>query len=487
MVSRRLAVTGLCLAMTACVIPELQSPKVNLPPDEDQGQLDASAPPFSPAADGKQAKGTTVDSGAPVQGESLEDPDGSDGRTATYDSLDGTGTRTFQLTPPEDIDLPTIKVALLLPLGSNDSGLRQDAAALRDAAEMALFDWRDERVSLMPLDTKGTFDGAESASVRAVEQGADIILGPLLRTSVGAVSPIAQRADIPVLSFSNDPSVGGNDVYSLGLSPFYEVDRLMAYAVSKGLTRIALLAPDDIYGNLIVQAAQQSLSRYGGEITHLSFYNPAATDFSEQVRYISNYDSRRAALKSRVRELEQRQDEVSKAALRQLSRKETLGNVAFEAILIPTLDELTLRTLAAQLAQYEVDQPAVRFLGLSVWDEFRNLSSEPPLQGAWYIAPPDSGWRQFATRFRDNYGRLPPSIAALSYEAMALTILLAGKEEVVRYQGKLTNPKGFQGVRGIFRLNRNGESERGLAIKQITRKGIEIMEPAPGKFENYLN
>ena len=206
------------------------------------------------------------------------------------------------------------------------------------------------------------------------------------------------------------------------------------------------------------------------------------------MKYIANYGARRGSLIARIRKLEGRDDEVSKVALQRLRKKETLGGVNFEAILIPTLDELTLRTLAAQLSQYEVDQPAVQFLGLSVWDNFGNLASEPPLQGSWYIAPPDSGWRQYASRYRQNFDRLPPSIAALSYEAMALTILLAGKDGDTEYsEDVLTNRKGYQGVRGIFRLMEDGRVERGLAIKQITRKGISINTPAPAKFENYVN
>ena len=104
------------------------------------------------------------------------------------------------------------------------------------------------------------------------------------------------------------------------------------------------------------------------------------------------------------------------------------------------------------------------------------LYRKPPLVGSWYIAPPDNGWRQFASRFAKNYDRYPPAIASLSYEAMALTILLAGKGEEPDYSlNKLTAEKGFQGVRGIFRLMDTGEVERGLAIKQIKRRGTEIV------------
>ena len=260
------------LALSACVIPELKSPDVTLPPEGEQSQQDGNPPPYSPTFEGERPQGVAVGSPGQVESEQLAagntDPSLQRNRqTATFDNLDGSGTQSLTLTPPSAKDPKEVRVALLLPLGSGDGGLRSDARALKDSAEMALFDWRNEHITLLPLDTKGTREGAEAAANKAVEQGAHIILGPLLRTSVRAVAPIARDADIPVLSFSNDPTIGGDNVYSLGLSPTYEVDRLVIHAISQGITRFALLTPESAYGHLVARAAQQSILRHGGEIT----------------------------------------------------------------------------------------------------------------------------------------------------------------------------------------------------------------------------
>lgn len=390
--------------------------------------------------------------------------------------------------PEKAAERQRLQVALLLPLSATDRALRHDAQALRKAAELALFDWRNENVELLPLDTKGTAAGAENAAREAVARGADLVLGPLLRSSVNAIAPLTRQAGVPVIAFSNAANVAGGGIYILGTPPSRELERLIGYSLSKGITRFAILAPDNPYGNVIVGNLKQTIRNQGGDISRLAFYNPAATDFSTQIKSISGYHGRRQALKNRIATLEARDDEVSKTALAQLRRRATLGEADFEAIIIPALDELTLRTIAAQLSQFEVDQPAIRYMGLSVWDEFNNLESEPPLVGAWYPAPPDNGWRRFAGRYRGVYKQFPPSLAALSYEGMALAVLAAQAWDGQNFPiDALLNPNGFQGVRGVFRLNPNGIPDRGLAIKHITREGVKVLDPAPTRFDAAVN
>ncbi len=46
----------------------------------------------------------------------------------------------------------------------------------------------------------------------------------------------------------------------------------------------------------------------------------------------------------------------------------------------------------------------------------------------------------------------------------------------------LTNPSGFVGLDGVFRLNRDGLVERGLAVLEVERDGPRVIDPAPQSF-----
>lgn len=382
-------------------------------------------------------------------------------------------------------DKPGAQIALLLPLSGQQAEVGQ---ALLEGAQMALFDMRNPAANLIPFDTRGTADGAREAAAKAVQAGADIILGPLLTTSVEAAAPIARQAGINLLSFSNNPAVVGGGVYALGFSPAEQVRTIIDFAVGQGSTRFAVLAPTGPYGELVVQSTQATIATYPARLVSARFIDQDAHDYADLITAISNYDGRRQALLSEQRALASKTDEASKAALRRLEELETLGEPPFDAILLAPTSNTTLRTLAAQLAYYDVDQPAVRILGLQLWDQFPQLHNEPALIGSWYPAPANERLDQFRSRFAQFYGKRPQRLASLGYDAMALCAVLAGDGVNPNYStATLTNEQGFLGVDGLFRLLPSGVVQRSYAIREITRSGIETIEPARTTFTPLVN
>ena len=263
---------------------------------------------------------------------------------------------------------------------------------------------RNPAATLMPFDTGGTPDGARQAAANAVAAGADLVIGPLLSTSVGGAAPVVRQAGLNMLSFSNNPTIAGGGVYVLGFSPAEQVRAIVDMAAAEGRARFAVLVPAGPYGELVLQTAQNAVAQYGARITHVRYFDPKATDYGEMVIEISNYDARRQALAAQKRQLAAKTDEASKRALRRLEELDTLGDPPFDAVLLAATNDVSLRTLAAQLAYYDVDQPAVRVLGLQLWDEFANLQAEPSLVGSWYPAPASALLETFRERYSRFYG-----------------------------------------------------------------------------------
>lgn len=380
---------------------------------------------------------------------------------------------------------PGAQVAVLVPLSGQHAAVGN---GLVQTAQLALFDMRKPSLSLMPIDTGGTPEGAAEAARQAIAQGADMIIGPLLAGSVSAVGPVARSANIPVLAFSNTPSVAGDGVYVMGFTPDQQVQSIIEFAVAEGITRFAVLAPRNAYGEVVVSAFQRTVAQYRASITRLAFINPADTDYSDTIKRISDYDQRRKALLELMAELEEKDDEASRSALDRLQDQETLGDPDFQAILVPATSSVMLQTLAAQLAFYEVDQPAVRVLGLQLWDEFGNLSREPSLRGAWFAAPPAETRQKFDARFQALYGRKPARLSWLAYDVTALAAVLAGDADQPQYgEAALTNDQGFAGVEGIFRISPSGVAERSFEIREITGRGVRAIRPAPARFDALVN
>src|SRR6476646_625726 len=84
----------------------------------------------------------------------------------------------------------TVKVALLLPL-TGSGNTPSVAKALKQAAELALFDFDNPAITLVPKDTKGTPDGTRAAAESALHDGAELIIGPLFAQEASAAAPVA--------------------------------------------------------------------------------------------------------------------------------------------------------------------------------------------------------------------------------------------------------------------------------------------------------
>ena len=154
--------------------------------------------------------------------------------------------------------LPTgpVKVALLLPLTGEAAMVGQD---MLEAAQIALFDVGQTDMVLLPRDTGGTIAGASAAARSAIDAGAELILGPLFASSTGAVGAIAREHDLKVISFSNDASVAGDNVWVVGFRPEEQVRRVIEFAQSQGLARIGALAPDDAYGQRAINGFEDAM------------------------------------------------------------------------------------------------------------------------------------------------------------------------------------------------------------------------------------
>ena len=164
-----------------------------------------------------------------------------------------------------------VKVALILPLGGFGEPA-QIARGMKQAAEMALFDADNPAVQLITKDDGGTPQGAMAATDAAISEGAEIILGPLFGPSATAIAPIASKAGIPVVSFSNDPTAAGHGVYLMSFLASDEVNRVVSYAASQGKKRYAALIPATAYGKTVEPAFRNAVRQAGGEIAILEAY-----------------------------------------------------------------------------------------------------------------------------------------------------------------------------------------------------------------------
>jgi ABC-type branched-subunit amino acid transport system substrate-binding protein len=381
------------------------------------------------------------------------------------------------LAPPEGARA-TVPVAILLPLTGNQAALGAD---MLDAAQLALFDAGDHLFQLLPYDAQATADSALRAVSAAAADGARLILGPLFAAAVEAAGPAAQARGINVIAFSNDRRVARPGTFLIGVPPDQQVRRVVSFAVSRGLARFAALVPDSDYGDRTLDSLRRAVEEFGGEVAETGVYAADGTNVAEVIRRLARTESRQAELERRRRELEGRDDDASREALRRLTDIEAVEGIAFDALLVPEGGP-RLAGIAPLLPYYGIDPAKVRLLGLASWEGL-DLGKEPALLGAWFAAQSPAARDAFARRFRAAYGRAPGPIAQLAYDATALAALLARRPGGPDFSAEaIASPNGFAGASGIFRFKPDGEVENGLAVMEVRRDGPRIVAPAPDTF-----
>jgi branched-chain amino acid transport system substrate-binding protein len=341
-----------------------------------------------------------------------------------------------------------VKVALLLPITASGS-TPMVAKALKQAAELALFDFDNPNVALVPKDTKGTADGARLAAESAIRERAELIIGPLFAQEVLGAAPVTRQAGIPMIAFSTDEKVAGNGVYLLSFQAGRDVPRIVSFAASRGKRNFAELIPQSPYGRVAEQAFGRAVSAGGGEAAVRATFPP---------------DDSNAML----------------GPVRQIANAVKSGQHV-DALFLPAGRE-ELPSLAPLLASENVTRGRVQFIGTGQWD-YPNVGGEKALVGGWYPAPDPKGWSSFTQRYAKTYGSPPPRIASLAYDAVSLAVSLSQNAPGQRYDmGQLTRASGFAGVDGLFRLLPDGTCERGLAILEVREGGPVVIDPAPSTF-----
>jgi hypothetical protein len=366
-----------------------------------------------------------------------------------------------------------VRVALLLPFTASSESVQKVASAMFDAAQLAAFEAGDRRFLLIPKDTKGTAADAALAARSALEDGAEIILGPLFAEEVTAVAEEARSEGVPMIAFSSDVASGGGGVYLLSFPPELEIARVTDYAVMKGKNRFGLMAPANEYGERVAAAFAEEIYVRGGVLVHQERYEQAPDKMLAPAKRLAQYAKD-------VVPVEMRHGYDPNAPKDPMAQG---GNTrGYQAILIPEQGTL-LRALAPLFPYYNVNIQQIKLLGVSSWYNSR-LTREPALKGGWFAAPDPTITREFEGRYNTAFGQKPPRLASLAYDATLLSARLAQNP---RKRGRfdvdaITDPNGYFGADGLFRLKPDGSVERGLAVLEIQPDGFRVIDPAPKSF-----
>ena len=341
----------------------------------------------------------------------------------------------------------TVQVALLVPGGSGQASDQILAESLVNAAKLAVADLSGVKVDLRVYNTGGQPAQAQAQAIRAADEGAQIILGPVFAQEANAVGVAMAPRGISVLAFSNNTEIAGGNVFVLGPTFENTAYRLGTYAVRNGRNRVMIVNDQNTAGEIGKSAIQRGVRAAGGTVVGTASY-----EFS--------------------------QNGVSSAAPGIVA---TINQTGANAVFLTADSAGALPLLTQALVGNGLNPGAAKFLGLTRWDVPPQTLSLPAVQGSWFALPDPGLFAQFQNRYRSAYGAPPHAIAGLAYDGIAAIGALSRQGKDLSH-GSLIQNAGFVGTTGIFRLRTNGTNERGLAVAEIRNNQVVIIDPAPRSF-----
>ena len=330
------------------------------------------------------------------------------------------------------------RVALLLPVTGPDGDVGQSIA---NATALALADTKATNIRMITYDTS---TGVAAAAKRAVADGNKVILGPLRGDDVVEAAAVARTAAVPIISFSNDVGVAGQNVFLLGHLPNQSIDRVVRYARSQGYNRFAGVVSTNVYG----QRAQSNLTS-------------AVRSAGGTLVAIEESDGTTASADAAARRL---------AKLGQIDAVLIADSGRAGVVLVPALRRNGMRN--------------AKILGTDLWNIDGSLAGNPAMYGGWFASVSDTLYTQYAAKYRARFGKAPLRLSSLGYDSVLLIARVArdwrpGTKFPV---AQLTDPQGFIGVDGAFRFMPNGLTERMLEVQEIQSGKFVTISPAPTQF-----
>lgn len=341
----------------------------------------------------------------------------------------------------------TVQIALLIPQSDPNTG--NIPQSLENAARLAIAEIPGANIELKVYDTAGRAGTAAAQAQRAVDEGAKLILGPLFGEAANAAAVAVADEGVNVLSFSNNTTIAGGNLFILGSTFDSAAERLVSYGARNGKKNIAVLYQNNIAGQLGRNAIQGAATRNGGQVVAAEGYE-------------LNTESLTAAI-GRV-------------------KSATSGGAADSLYLTDSWDGGL--SVVLQLAPEQGVSPAsTQYAGITRWDVRSDGFKLPGIEGAWFAIPDNASTSAFEQRYAARYGAQPHALAGLAFDGVAAVgaLLKKGRNDALT-RSALTQGAGFQGASGVFRLLNNGTNQRAMGVATVRNQQVVILDPAPRSF-----
>ena len=336
-----------------------------------------------------------------------------------------------------------IKIGLIVPL-SGDNFLIGEK--IIKSIRMAINKINDEKIEIIPRDTKSNPIDTLKISKDLYQEGVRIIIGPVFNESTKYLDELKE---VTFISFTNKLIDNPKNVISAGVNAISQLQTIKKFNDKNNLSKSIFLIPRSEFKKEIEIAINKTNIKH----KEVFYYDREPTKLTKQIEDLTNYQLRKKNLEDEIKRLEGLSFKDKERKIQNLKKKDSLGNIDFDSVVIADFDE-NLKSVATSLLYTDVSSKRISYITLNQWFD-ESLLKETSLHPIYFPSINKNNYELFMNDFKNTYGLNGDQLSFLSYDLFGLVYFLIYKNDFKVSKKIFYKKNKFKGKIGVFEINKN--------------------------------
>ena len=336
-----------------------------------------------------------------------------------------------------------IKIGLIVPLSGENSLIGEK---IIKSTRLAINKINDDRIEIIPKDTKSNPIDALRVSKELYKNGVRIIIGPVFNESIKYLDDLK---NVTFISFTNKLIGNPKNVISAGVNAISQLQTIKKFSDINNLSNSVFLIPRSQFKNEIEQAINKTKIKH----KKVFYYDREPTKLTKQIENLTNYQIRKNNLKNEIKRIEDLSFKDKDKKIQSLKKKDTLGNIDFDSVVIADFDE-NLKSVATSLLYTDVSSKRISYITLNQWFD-ESLLKENSLHPIYFPSVNKNNYEIFMNEFKNTYGLDGDQLSFLSYDLIGLVYFLIYENDFNISKKIFYKKNKFMGKIGIFEISKN--------------------------------
>jgi hypothetical protein len=352
-------------------------------------------------------------------------------------------TLTFSASMEKIIANEKITIGLLVPLTGKNSEIGQ---SIIKSTRLAINKINNSSIEIIPRDTKSNPANALKAAKELGDMGIKIIIGPVFNKNQAY---LGELKEITFISLTNKDDNKSKNIINAGINATSQLNGIKKFIRLKEIKKTIFLTPDVDYKNEIEKAIDKSKIRILGNYV----YKTDPTKLTSQIEKITNYKQRKQNLKDEIVRLEKSNQNNKERLIERLKKRDTIGSVRFDSIIIADFDE-SLKSVTTSLLYTDISPKKKYFITLNQWFD-KSLLGEASLQPLYFPSINKKNYEDFSLEYFNKFGHYPNQLSFLSFDLIGLIYHLILQNNSIIDEKIFKKENLFKGKVGIFEIKDN--------------------------------